>query len=392
MANDLLRSLRLGARWTVSAGLLVVAACGGEGEAAPGGAAGGPGGGGRGGRGGPPAVETALVETGSIARQVNVSGVVEPIRTVAVNSQLSGALLSVNVEEGARVQQGQVLARIDDRELAAQEANAEASFNVAQAAYERAEQLRERQVITIGEYERDRTAFAAAQAQLEQIRTRRGYATVRAPVTGVVLEKRVEAGDAVGQQTPLFTLGEVSTMVVRVPVSELDVVALQQGDRVSVMLDAYPGRTLTGRIRRVFPSADPATRLVPVEVALDGEGAALARPGFLARVRFALGAREGVLLVPASALVGGSGSDAVFVVSDGTAVRRTIETGITWEGKVEVVSGLSAGETVVVTGANEVRDGTAVRVVAGPGAEATATAGGDSGNPSTRPAGARRGT
>jgi membrane fusion protein (multidrug efflux system) len=150
----------------------------GDGEAAPQpGSAGGPGG-----ARAPAAVATGLVETGTISRDVTVSGVVEPIRTIAVNSQLSGALLTVETEEGMQVREGQILARVDDRELAAQEASAEAAFAVAEAAYERAEQLRQSQVITIGEYERDRTAYAAARAQLEQLRTRRGYASVRSPL------------------------------------------------------------------------------------------------------------------------------------------------------------------------------------------------------------------
>src|SRR5690606_36567165 len=162
----------------------------------------------------------------------------------------------------------------------------------AEAAYERAEQLRRSQVITIGEYERDRTAYAAALAQLDQLRTRRGYAVVRSPLNGIVLEKRVEAGDVVAPQTQLFRIGDVSTLVVRVPVSELDVVELSPGASAVMIFDAFPARTFTGRIRRIFPSADPGTRLVPVEVALDEAGAGVARPGFLARVTFALGARS----------------------------------------------------------------------------------------------------
>src|SRR5690606_2890869 len=115
---------------------LALGACGG-GENAPR-AGGGPG------RGmAATAVEVRPVEIGRIARAVTVSGVVEPIRQVAVNSQLSGALLSVNVEEGGEVREGQLLARMDDRELRAQLAAAEAAFEVARAAFERAEQLRD---------------------------------------------------------------------------------------------------------------------------------------------------------------------------------------------------------------------------------------------------------
>jgi membrane fusion protein, multidrug efflux system len=344
---------------------LALAACGGGDEpvqtaqSGPGGP-GGPGGG-RGGR--VAVVEVQPVARGSIARQVTVSGIVEPVRTVGVNSQLSGAVTTVLVQEGDRVRRGAVLARMDARELTSQLAAAQASLEVTKAAYERAEQLRDRRVITLPEYERERTAYAAAQAQVDQLRTRVGYATVTAPVDGVITEKRVESGDVVGNQARLFSVADVSQLVARVGVSELDIVELQQGDVVGITLDAFPNRQLTGRIRRVFPSADPATRLVPVEVSFDPQSAQFARPGFLARVTFDLATSTDVLLLPVSAVLGAQGSQAVFVVdAEGVATRRTVATGLTSQGRVEIVSGLSDGEQVVVVGNNTLRDGMTVRV------------------------------
>lgn len=312
-------------------------------------------------------VEIAPVEVGTIARHVLVSGVVEPIRSIGINSQLSGAIMAVEVQEGDVVRPGTVLARLDDRELRAQVASAEAAYEVAAATFQRSEQLRARQVITAAEYDRDRAALAAAEAQLAQLRTRLDYTTVRAPIHGIITEKRVEAGDIVGAQTRLFTIAVTDTMVVRVQVSELDVVELRPGATVSVVLDAYPDRRIDGRIRRIFPSADPATRLVPVEVALQGEAARIARAGFLARVDLTLGARSNVLLVPAAAIVGDADAPAVFVHEDGIARRRSVRTGATSEGRVEILSGLTAGESVITLGNNTLRDGMQVRVVERPG-------------------------
>jgi RND family efflux transporter MFP subunit len=338
---------------------LGVVGCGKDEAPAPAGMARGPG------RGGPrtAVVEIAPAEVGTIARRITVSGIVEPIRTVGINSQISGAILSVGAVEGDVVRAGTVLARLDDRELRAQEASAAASYEMARANFERSERLRERQVITAAEYDRDRTALAAAEAQLKQLRTRLDYTTIRAPITGVVTEKQIEAGDIVGVQNRLFTLADVDTMVVRVQVSELDVVQLHPGDAVSVALDAYPERPLTGRIRRIFPAADPATRLVPVEVALRQDGERIARSGFLARIELALGTRTGVLLVPASAVVGDAASAAVFIVQDGTALRRSVRTGLNSEGRVEILSGIQPGDPVVIAGNNGLRDGAEVRVV-----------------------------
>jgi membrane fusion protein, multidrug efflux system len=352
-------------RWPLVALAAGLTACGGGEAAEPQGRPGGGGGagGGGGGGGGAIPVEVVQVETGSIARSVTVSGVVEPLRTVGINSQVAGTLLDVMVEEGTVVRRGQPLARVDDRELRAQFEAAEAAHQVAAAAYERARQLRERRVITLPEYERERTAEAAARAQLDQIRTRLAYTLIAAPVHGVVTEKRVETGDLVGSQTRMFTIAEVATLVVRVGVSELDVVRVGVGDVVTIMLDAFPGRTFPGTVRRVFPTADPGTRLVPVEVALEGSQADAVRPGFLARVTFAVGAHHDVLLVPAAAIVGAGGAQSVYVLDNGSAVRRTVTTGLTSEGRVQIVAGLQGDERVVTRGNNLLRDGMAVRIV-----------------------------
>lgn len=340
------------------AATMVLSACGSD-EAAP---AGGPGAG----EARVIPVEIAAAELGTAARSVTATGTVEPIRRVAISSQHAGRLLQVAVEEGDAVRAGAVLARLDSRELAAQFRSAEASLQVAQRAAERAEQLREQEIITVAEYERDQAAFAAARATRDQLSTRLGYATVEAPIAGVVLRKNVEMGDVVAPQTELFVIGDVSTLVVPVPVSELDVMALDEGDTVTVELDALPGRMLQGRIRRVFPSGDPVTRLVPVEVALTGASASDARPGFLARVTFQLDPRSGVLMVPAGALVENQSGTAVFLVEGGQARRRPVQRGSTFQGRVEITEGIAAGDTVVVAGNTTLSDGAAVRIVQAP--------------------------
>jgi membrane fusion protein, multidrug efflux system len=364
---DVWRNRSVRAPWVMMLAALL-AACGGGGDAQQT-AQTGPGSGGPGGPGGMGAgsrvqvVEVQRAARGSIARQSTVAGVVEPLRVIGVNSQLAGAVTQVVVQEGDRVRAGAVLARMDSREIQAQLASAQATYDVARAAHERAGQLRERRVITLPEYERERTAHAAAQAQVEQLRMRLEYATVRAPVSGIVTEKRVESGDVVGNQARLFTIADVSELVARVGVSELDVVELSQGDRVGITLDAFPNRELNGRIRRIFPSADPTTRLVPVEVAFDAPSAQLARPGFLARVTFDLATSEDVLLLPVQAVLGAQGAQTVFVVDgENRAQRRPVTTGLTSRGRVEIVSGLSDGDPVVVIGNSNLREGMTVRV------------------------------
>jgi RND family efflux transporter MFP subunit len=317
-------------------------------------------------------VDFAVAELGTASRSVTATGTVQPIRAIGINSQMAGALTAVNVEEGSRVAQGTVLARVDSREIEAQLASAEAALELARRTAERSEQLRAQQIVTAAEYDRDQAALTAARATRDQLNARVGYATIRAPISGVVTEKQVERGDVVTSNTPLFTIADKSTLVVQVMISELDVTALATGDAVEVMVEALPDRAFRGRIRRIFPSADPASRLVPVEVALTGGDARDLTIGFLARVRFHLAPRNDVLMIPATALIETVGQPAVFLLQGSSVTRRTVERGETYQGRVEIRNGLTPGDSVIVAGQNMLRDGATVRVVRGPAGDVPA--------------------
>ena len=333
-----------------------------QGQRGPGGGGGRPGGP-WGGQSGPTAVEILPVRTGSLAREITVAGVLSPVRTVGVNAQLGGALNSVRVEEGDLVRAGQVLAEVDSRELAAQLRSAQASLELAKSTAERSAVLFKDRVVTAAEHERDQAALAAAQASYDALRTRIGYAQVRAPTSGVITEKRIEAGDVVSTQARLFTVADVSTLVVRVQISELDVPALRHGQPADIAIDALGAEQFRGTIRRIFPAADSATRMVPVEVQLSGSAVRRLRPGYLARVTLKLGERPGVLVAPLGAIVGTREARAVFVVHGKTVERRPVRLGQSSGNVVEILEGLRVGDSVVVVGADRLRDGDTVRVV-----------------------------
>lgn len=312
---------------------------------------------------GPAAVEIHQITTGSLAREITVAGILAPIRTVGVNAQLGGALNSVRVEEGDVVREGQILAEVDARELAAQLRSAQASLELAKSTAERSAALFKDRVVTAAEHERDQAALAAAQATYDALRTRIAYAQVRAPATGVITEKRVEAGDVVSTQARLFTVADVSVLVVRVQISELDIPTLRVGQRADVTIDALGAERFEGAIRRIFPAADSATRMVPVEVQVSGAAVRRLRPGYLARVTLKLGERPGVLVAPLGAIVGTRDARAVFVVHGKAVERRSVRLGQSSGNVVEILEGLRVGDTVVVVGADRLRDGDTVRVV-----------------------------
>jgi membrane fusion protein, multidrug efflux system len=343
--------------------LAVAAACGGDGQASgaqrPAGGAGG--GGGR-------SIPVAVVQVAprDLSRAVVVAGAVEPVRTIGVNSMLAGTVLAVHVQEGDRVRQGQLLAELDARETRAQYERAQAVFANAETIFQRNEQLAANKIITDAEFQQSRSAYEVAKSDGEVWRTRLAFTRITAPSPGVVTAKLIESGSAVSANQRTFDLADVSLLVVRVQVSELDVVHVKPGAEVSVVLDAYPTATVKGRVRRVFPSADAQSRLVPVEVALGAfpEGV-VARPGFLARVSFQLDRRPGALVIPASAIGVGEEGQFVYVVDADSLQRRSVSLGMSAEGFVEIQGGLTAGERVVTSGHTNLRPGSRVRVTEG---------------------------
>ena len=298
-----------------------------------------------------------------LARVVTVAGPVEPVRSIGVNSQASGTVLAVRVQEGDRVVTGQLLAQLDGREAEAQLARARAGLVSATSAFQRDSQLAASTIITPAEFERSRTAYEVAKSDVLVWETRRAFTRITAPSSGVVTAKLIEAGSAVSPNQRLFDLADVSLLVVRVQLGEMDVVHLSAGAPVAVRFDAYPSAAIEGHVRRVFPSADPQSRLVPVEVALGARPAGVdVRPGFLARTEFALETRKNALAVPASAVGVASSGPFVFVVEADSLLQRTVKLGITVEGRVEVTDGLREGEPVVVSGHTNLRAGARVRV------------------------------
>ncbi|MDH4043694.1 MAG: efflux RND transporter periplasmic adaptor subunit [Gemmatimonadota bacterium] len=324
---------------------------------------GSPGGRGSGATGRTVAVAVAPVERRTLARSVVLSAPVEPLRRIGVNSQSTGTVLEVAVQEGDRVRTGDLMARLDTREVEAQLERARATLANAETAFRRASEMRSSQIITEAEFEQARAAFGTAKSDVTLWETRLGFGHVRAPGAGVVTAKLIESGSAVSTNQRLFELADESVLVVRVQVSELDVVHLAGGTKVTVTLDAYPDRPIAGRIRRIFPSADPQSRLVPVEVALGPAPAGVqVRPGFLARVRLDLDAIADVLAVPAQAVGSAAEGPFVYAVASDTLERRLVQTGVTTDGWVQLLGGVAEGDAVVVSGHTNLRPGGRVRV------------------------------
>ncbi len=304
------------------------------------------------------------IQPRDLYRQLSVSGTVEARVRVRVPTRSAGLVETVTVEEGEQVTAGRVLAMLDLSEARAELGRARAEESSARLDFRRASELRDRGAVSASQLDAARVALEVAESERALWETRVGFATVSAPIAGVVSARYIEPGEAVQAQATLFELTALDELVVRVGVSELDVVHLAVGQSLAIHIDALPGLELAGAVRRIFPVAESATRQTTVEIAMPPEAASLGvRPGFLARVRAGIDQRLGVLVVPVAAVGADDDGHYVFAIDDGVLVRRDIEIGVTRAEWVEVATGLGVGEKVLASNPVEMRPGQGVRVV-----------------------------
>ncbi len=309
----------------------------------------------------PPAVRTEMVQPQAVEIAITVVGTLEPAAKVVVAAQEDGVVTAVLVREGDRVRAGDPVVQLDDRRIRAELAEAEARRLDSRAQTHRAEALESDGLLSASEADTARASLAMAEARADVLRTRLGFTRITAPVDGVVTARRVEVGNLAAARSALLDLAAGPGLVLRVPVSELDVVHLEPGDVASVRVDALPELELSASITRVFPAAEGATRQVTVELGLP-QPPPQVKPGFLARARLVLERRPDAVLIPEPVLQRGSEMvDFVWVLDGDVARVRPVEVGERLEGKVVIRKGLVTGDEVVVEGLARLHDGGPVR-------------------------------
>jgi len=295
-----------------------------------------------------------------ISRTLDLTGSVEAVRSALLASPAEGPVQGLRVLEGDRVRPGALLLTIGRREAA------DASLAYAREAERReAEELRRvEELVGMGalpseQLDQARVNHERARAQLQQAEQLSGDYQVLAPWSGVVSKVHVHDGNYVGPRAPLVEIFDPGSLVVRLGVPEAGAAAVREGMKAEVLLDAYPGRALEGRISRVYPELDRQTRTRTVEVEVSGADLA---PGMFARVSFELERDPQAVVVPDAAVMAtGEGGLAAFVVQDSTVSRRNVTVGIESGRRLQIVSGIEAGELVVVSGQRDLRQGMAVR-------------------------------
>lgn len=340
----------------------------------------------------PPEVETADVSmraAGQSGVLLTGSGyVITRAKYITIGTKIQGQIVEEPIEEGKVVKKGDLLARIDDRDYQAQLSQAKADYDLAlanvklkQAKIDRVRALHEMNYASQDELDIAINDLAVAQANLERAKAAIDYAkfnvsqtVIRSPIDGVVLQKYREAGATIvygtgSGTTDITQLASEDDMRVEVDINESDIAKVKLGMPAAIVPDAYPDRTFSAHVVKIYPEADRQKGTVKVEVRFDQPDLSIIKPEMSAKVSFLApdsGAPQAtIVLVPKKAIIGSGASSAVWVVRDGSIYRVPITTGGEFQDGIEVRRGLSGGETVIISPSDTLREGQRVTVKPG---------------------------
>ncbi|HLA68158.1 MAG TPA: efflux RND transporter periplasmic adaptor subunit [Bacteroidota bacterium] len=307
-------------------------------------------------------VDVEVAKQMPIVATVTATGTITAKNEVKILAQTEGKITFLGVEEGAFVKAAQILVKLDASVLAAQAKEAEANAADAKANYDRLNRLMKSGLISEQEFEQAKTRNNVLKARLEYQRALLEYTTIKSPISGVVTFRGVREGDIAVPRAHLLTISDPATLVMEINISELEVPKINIGDPVTIKIDAYPNEDFMGKVRRVFPSSDPLTRLVKVEVQLTDRDDRLF-PGLFARAVLTSSKKDRATVLSNDAIMTNSaGLNTAFVVVDSLVEKRDLKLGIREGNRSEILGGVAAGEKVVVAGQSTLNPGMVVRI------------------------------
>ncbi|MFQ5709676.1 MAG: efflux RND transporter periplasmic adaptor subunit [bacterium] len=307
-------------------------------------------------------VEVAKVAQDDLSAYLTGTATLEAENEAEVVAKASGIVEEILVEEGMQVRKGQILAKLEAEMLAIEVQKAGADLNKLQNDFERSKELFQRNLISKQEFQNARFQLEAQQAAFEAARLNLEYASIRAPISGVVATRYIKTGNMINLNAPLFKVVDFDHLIANLFVPEAEIRKIKRGQPVELSFDATTSTTFEGAVERISPIVDPASGTVKVTIAVRRQNAQL-KPGMFARVRVIYDTHENTLLIPKQALLSEDGADMVFTVADSVARRHTVTTGYASESAVEILDGLSLGDQVVVVGQNGLKDSSRVEII-----------------------------
>jgi membrane fusion protein (multidrug efflux system) len=311
--------------------------------------------------GGPPAMPPMPVDVDtarrlSVVDAVRATGRIEAVQAIELRPDEQGRVTAILFREGQSVAAGTPLVKIDDAMLKAQAERAKADRDLSTQQLERVRRLRAQNAASPADLERAEAAARSTEAGLALLDLQIARTTVKAPFAGAVGQRFVSVGDYVTSGTRLLTLQTVNPQRAVIEVPERYAVKLRPGQTVDFSVAAQEGRTFRARVDFIDPVVQTENRTILVKASAPNPGGLL-KPGMFIEARLATATRANAIVVPEDAVQPMRSANVVWAVVDGKASRRVVTLGVRSAGVVEVVSGVQAGETVVVGGLERMGEG-----------------------------------
>jgi len=320
-------------------------------------------------------VRVQAAEKKSLRPFLDTTGTLNPYEEVIVSAEVDGILKSVNIDNGTAVSKGMLLAVIDDTDYGLEVKRAEAALRQAQATFEntklefgRKQSLYKEQLVTQQQFDDVSTRLSLAESDVERAKAALSLAKqkliktrIYSPLSGVVKEKKVSAGDYVKNGANLFVVIQSNPVKLNFTVTEREVGKLRKGQDVTFKVDAFPDREFKGKVNIIYPGLEEKTRTLQVEALVPNPDNAL-KPGLFAHVILYTGPERNTILVPIISLLYEGEKVKVFVVEGDRAKERPVKTESKYGEMMEITDGIKEGEQVVVVGQQNLSEGVKVNV------------------------------
>jgi len=294
----------------------------------------------------PEGARTYTVTVEKVAPKIDVVGTVASGETIHLSARISAYVSRVSASAGQSVKKGQVLIELDSREMKEKLAAANIHLKQSRTEYKRTQSLYKQKAATEQSLTAAESRYNAAQSQVAEIEVMLTYARIQSPINGIVTDRRVEKGDLANPGQTLLSVYDPLNMRIEVPVPVRLIEKLSLGQTVDISLDR-PNRPFKGRVAEIVSAVDPLSRTQDVKVHIDNKKKDVL-PGTFGRV-WVYETPQPAVLVPASAVILSGQLEMVHLVQDNRVVRRMVKTGPSFGNKVEVLSGLSQGDVILVS-------------------------------------------
>lgn len=276
-----------------------------------------------------------------------------------VIARVAGEVVELLVEEGDTVKAGQVLARLDGQRLRLEMLEAKANLVKTRKEHERNADLHERGLISASMYEGLKYDLAALEASYKLKQLNHDYSNIRAPIAGIVSARGVKQGQNVRVNDVAFRITDTAELIAYLQIPQTELSKFQAGHAARVQVASMPGTAFPASIARISPTIDTQNGTFKATALINNNDGQLA-PGMFGHFTIAYEKHTNALVIPAAALLDEDEQPTVYVVSEGTVVRRNVKTGVETDGKIEILAGLADEEEVVVVGHTGLRDGSKV--------------------------------